>query len=62
MPERSGFFSSSRVPRLFSGDVLDGVYFGIVAVAVLLGLWHNSITAQEYVELFKSVGSVSHPF
>ena len=42
--------------------ILGAVYFGIVAVAVLLGLWHNSVTAQEYIELFKTVGSISHPF
>ena len=41
---------------------LFGIYFGVVGVAVLAGLWQNSITFNEYLVLFRSLGSISHAF
>ncbi len=42
--------------------LLLGVYFGVVGVAVLVGLWQNSVTPHEYVQLFKNLGAISHAF
>ena len=42
--------------------LLLAVYFGIVGVAVLAGLWQNSITSVEYLSFFKSIGAISHAF
>jgi len=38
------------------------VYFGIVAIAVAAGLWHNSITGADYLALFKHLDAISHAF
>ena len=40
--------------------LLRGVYFGVVGVAVLAGLWQSSITPRDYVQLFKNLGAISH--
>ncbi|MCL4511352.1 MAG: 4Fe-4S binding protein [Bacteroidetes bacterium] len=40
--------------------LLIGVYFGIVGVAMLVGLWQNSISGAEYLELFRNIGAISH--
>jgi polyferredoxin len=42
--------------------LLIGVYFGIVGVAMLAGLWQNSVPAHEYIELFKHIGAINHGF
>jgi polyferredoxin len=42
--------------------LLVGVYFGIVCVAMLAGLWQSSVQAKEYVELFKNIGAISHAY
>ena len=42
--------------------LLLGIYFGVVGVAVLAGLWQNSIPYNEYLILFKNLGAISHAF
>ncbi len=42
--------------------LLVGVYFGIIGVAMLASLWHNSISSHEYLVLFRSIGAISHGF
>ncbi len=42
--------------------LLLGVYFGIVGVAMIAGLWQNSLSPHEYLELFRNIGSISHGF
>lgn len=42
--------------------LLLSVYFGIVGIAVLSGLWQNSITGAEYLHLFKEIGVIGHAF
>ncbi len=42
--------------------LLVGVYFGIVGVAMLAGLWQNTVSAHEYLSLFEKIGSISHGF
>ncbi len=42
--------------------LLIGVYFGIVGVAVLAGLWQNSISPAEYLALFRNIGAINHGF
>lgn len=42
--------------------LLLGVYFGIVGVAMLAGMWQNSISPHEYMQLFKNIESISHAF
>lgn len=42
--------------------LLLGVYFGVVGVAVIAGLWQNSINPHEYIQLFKHLGAISHAF
>ncbi len=42
--------------------LLLGIYFGVVGVAMLAGLWQNSITPHEYLQLFRNIGSISHAF
>ncbi len=42
--------------------LLLGIYFGVVGVAVLAGLWQNSIPFNEYLILFKNLGAISHAF
>ena len=42
--------------------VLLVVYFGIVGVAMVTGLWQNDISTAEYLRLFREIGTISHPF
>lgn len=42
--------------------LLLGVYFCIVAVAMLAGFWQSSISPHVYIELFKNIGRISHGF
>ncbi len=42
--------------------LLTMVYFGIVGVALLAGLWQNSVSSHEYLELFKNISAISHGF
>ncbi len=42
--------------------LLFGIYFGVVGVAVLVGLWRNSISFNEYLILFRNLGAISHAF
>jgi polyferredoxin len=36
------------------------VYFGIIGLAMLLGLWQNNISGQEYLQLFRIIGTINH--
>lgn len=42
--------------------LLLGVYFGIIGIAMLTGLWQNSISGAEYLRLFREIGSIGHAF
>ncbi len=42
--------------------LLLAVYFGIVGIAMLAGLWQNSVSGAEYLHLFKEIGSIGHAF
>ncbi len=42
--------------------LLLSVYFGTIGVAMLFGLWQNSISGSEYLALFKNIGAISHGF
>ncbi|MGO9481428.1 MAG: 4Fe-4S binding protein [Candidatus Kryptoniota bacterium] len=59
-------FSASRRSKGLSQKqyafLLLGVYFGIIGVAMAFGLWQNSISGSEYIQLFKHMESIAHPF
>jgi len=42
--------------------ILTSVYLGIVGIAMLAGLWQNSISGSEYLSLFRSLDTLSHAF
>jgi len=44
------------------GFLLLVVYFGITGVAMLAGLWQNSISSCEYIQLFMHIEGITHPF
>lgn len=54
--------NSSGLSQTQFAVILAAVYFGIVGVAVIAGYWHNSISAAEYVQLYRNIGSISHAF
>ncbi|MGC8653869.1 MAG: 4Fe-4S binding protein [Candidatus Kryptoniota bacterium] len=42
--------------------IITGIYFLIVGFAVMLGYWHSSISTDEYLTLFKNIGTINHVF
>ncbi len=53
---------SKGLSQRYYALLLVAVYFGIVGAVMLVGLWQNSISGTEYLELFKNIGAISHAF